>query len=151
MVSPDVRAFEKKHNVLLVRKDKDPLMWLIGKFSKRFRRFVTTYRLPGMKRPHICIPNGPIWFAPLSFKRLLKHELVHAVDFAKWWGPFFMALAIVPPGRWLVERYAYLTDIKSGRLPIARAVDKLWIDYGIKSFGFPSRKYMTKWFEARRK
>jgi hypothetical protein len=134
--------------VRIVPKRSDWLMRFIGRFSAEFMSFWTTYRLPFQKKVTICYPLGIV---PEEDRHIpiLEHEMVHAKDFIKWWGPWFMALAILPPGRWFVERRAYLQDIQRKHLTLERAVNTLWWKYQIRTLGIPSRKHMTKWFEER--
>lgn len=137
--------FEKQHNVLLIPKSESYLMRFIGFFSKRFMLFFwTTYRLPFQSKVRITYPDGI--FDPMQHTNVLDHELVHARDFAHWWGPYFMALVVVPGGIWIVERRAYLVDIKDGRHTAGSAADVLWFDYGIRRYlGWPTRAAMELW------
>jgi hypothetical protein len=108
-----------------------------------------TYRLPFQKLARITFPTSmdkslakKLW--------ILKHEEVHADQFAKWWGPVVIPLlAVLLPlpvyysGRWFIERDAYLVDIKAGHRSIKSSVDTLWNRYG---YAWP-KDLMTKWFE----
>ncbi len=137
--------------IRLVRKDRDLPMRLLGLLlGHRFREeFWTTYRLP-FGRPTITYP--PKIRNPRIWEKLLRHELVHVEQFRPWWGPFLVALLVsVFPlpflfsGRWLVERPAYLLDIKSGRMGVDEAVETLWNGYG---WPWP-RSWMRRWFLSR--
>jgi hypothetical protein len=126
-----------------------------GELVKRGDRFMkwfwTTYRLPFCK--------GVIGYSTkcknpmaLYLKWLRGHELVHAVDQRTAWGLFksavFLVLIPLPvlfSGRWFIERWAYLGDIKAGVHTVKEAVDQLWYDY---FFPWP-RSLMQRWFEAR--
>jgi hypothetical protein len=141
----DIEAFEELHDVRLIRKSDSWLMRLIGFFSADFMDFYTTYRLPLQARVTICYPDT----LEEPSEEVLDHELVHALDFERWWGPWFMALVIFPPGRWYVERWAYLQDIQRGRYTAQSAAEMLWEGYRIKTWGWPSPRKMHQWFTER--
>ncbi len=145
MTPDDIEEFEEIHHVRLIPKGRSWLMRFIGFFSADFMGFYTTYRLPLQRRVTICYPQG----LGEPDERILDHELVHAADFARWWGPWFMALAIFPPGRWYVERWAYLQDIQEGHRTVLDVVDTLWHSYRIKAWRWPSTHKMHQWFTER--
>lgn len=83
---------------------------------------------------------------------VLQHELHHVEQFSKWWAPFvlpLLATCLPSPvffsGRWYVERWAYLADIRAGRLTIDGAVQALWSGYG---WCWP-KPLMRKWFKSK--
>ncbi len=137
------KKFEKLHNVRLIPKSQSWLMRFIGFLGSDFLKFCSTFRLPWQRKVTIAYIDG---MDPMANMPKLEHELDHADVFAKFWGPYFMALAIVPPGRWFVERHPYLEDIKAGRYTVSGAVNVLWNSYRIKAWGWPSPRRMHAWF-----
>jgi hypothetical protein len=138
-----IERFEELHNVRLIPKSESWLLSVIGFFRSDFLKFCTTYRLPFQPRVTMAYVDG---MDPMENLAKMEHELDHADVFAKWWGPYFMALAIFPPGRWFVERHPYLEDIRAGRYTATAAATVLWHSYGIKSWRWPSPRYMHAWF-----
>ena len=136
--------FEELHNVRLIPKSKSWTMRLIGFIVPESLTYCMVYRWPWQLRSTMAHPDD---LDPMKNLLKLDHELVHAVRFARWWGPFFMALAILPPGRWYVERWAYLHDIEAGRYMLWEVVEILWFKYRINSWGWPAMPMMAHWFE----
>lgn len=127
----------------LVRKDKcwpmRAISWVLG--ASFLTDFWTTYRLP-FGGTVIAYPLAVT--NPLGSWRIIEHELYHVRQFARWWGPIVAPLAaILPPGRWLIEREAYANDIQNGRYSIDQAVAILWEGYGKP---WP-RSWMRAWFK----
>lgn len=151
--------FEKMYGVLLVNKKDSPLMiilhFLLSIIGSDFMNgFFTTWRLPFQKKVRIGYP--PSIKDPLSdgCMGIMMHELVHAEDLKKWYGPiwYILFVTIFPlpvffSGRWFVERRAYLQDIRLGRIDLNAAIDTLWSGYG---WAWP-KKLMRRWFEKRLK
>lgn len=118
------------------------LLWPVVPYD-----FWMTYRLPFQKRARITHPGyntDEAWQSPV-----LEHERIHAEQFGHWWGPWLIPLlAVLLPlpilfsGRWLIERPAYLADIKANRCTVDEAVQTLWQSYG---FCWP-RPLMRAWF-----
>lgn len=139
--------FEEAHGVLLVRKDEDALMRLIGRlWSAWMTRWWTTYRRP-FGRPRICYPVTV--GDPMHHMGILHHELVHVQQMRSWWGLLGCALlvSVLPlpvllSGRWYLERPAYLLDIRTKRMRVDEAVEALWVGY---VWPWP-RAWMRRWF-----
>ena len=134
---------------VFVAKAQSPLMRLISVFlGDSFRaRFWTTWRLPMQRYVRIGYPTTVQH--PEMRSEMCRHELVHARDFARWWGPWWMLACLVFPvpvlfsGRWFLERHAYLGDIKAGTRTIDDVVYGLW-----RGYGWPWPKFlMRRWFE----
>ena len=111
-------------------------------------KFWVTYRLPFQRQVTITYPPSLMyWIAADSPMRM--HEMVHARQFATWWGPWVIPLLVslfpLPvlfSGRWWVERRAYLKDIRTGRMTVRQAADALWDGYWCP---WP-RRLMRQWF-----
>ena len=139
-----IDVFQKQHNVLLIPKESAWTMRVITYFYEPFKWFWTTYRWPFQDKTRICYPSHVR--DPMSRLDVLEHELFHVKVAAKWWGPFFHALTIIPGFRFYIERWAMLNDIKKGRRTVDQTVGILWTDYQIDFMGIPSKHHMTKWF-----
>lgn len=131
--------------------DHDPVRRLLAPFAP-IDKWWMVYRLPFQKRVIITYP--PRVREPWA-TRTYQHELYHARhQFAKWWGPWFvpllaglLPLPIIFSGRWFIERWAYLEDIKAGRRTVEGAVRILW-----KMYGKPwPKELMRRWFERKLK
>ena len=137
-------------DVRIETKDKLPLMKCLAFFlGKRFMTdFFTTYRIPFCS-PVIACPVGVNTArVHLDYAQTMRHEMYHVRQFAPWYGPIWMLLlvALVPlpilwSGRWLVEREAYLSDIRHGA-DLEAVVQVLWHDYG---WCWPT-PLMRRWF-----
>ncbi len=135
--------------VRFVRKDRDGPMRLLALFlGKSFiTNFWTTYRLPFQKQVTVTYP--PSVCDPHQHPGIVQHEMVHVRQFERFGAPVVMILlaGLLPlpvffSGRWLIERRAYLDDIRVGRITLERAVDVLWSHYG---FAWP-KTMMRRWF-----
>jgi hypothetical protein len=123
-------------DVLLVSKAASFPMRCLGWFLgvPFMTRTWTTYRLPFQRCVRITYPEGTT--SPNMRTDILNHELVHVEQFRTWWGPWLIPLAVTVfplplwfSGRWWVERYAYLEDIRANRCTVDRAVFLLWAYY----------------------
>ena len=153
-----IAEFEQKHNVTLMLKKKSWHMRFVGFFlGKNFmEHFWSTFRLPFQKKAIIVYPDSndlsgyeeiPEWAMGI-----LNHELIHVKDMSTGWGLFkmFWLLWLLPlptifSGRWYIERYAYLNDIKVGRKTVESAADTLWSGYW---WCWP-KSLMRKWFNKK--
>lgn len=115
-------------------------------------KFWMTYRLPWQK--HVTITYPPkLSRETAEASPTLSHEKMHADDLSGPWYRVvaFLLLATLLPlpvlfsGRWLIERHAYLEDIKRGRRSVDDAVSTLWKSYG---WCWPPI-LMRRWFLAR--
>jgi len=105
-----------------------------------------TYRFPLQKKVTITYPTSCI--DPAESQQI-DHEIMHARQFASWWGPWLIPLAVtlfpLPvffSGRWYVERWPYWHDIVDNKLSVEQAVWKLWLRYG---WCWP-KCLMRRWF-----
>lgn len=142
-------SFQYSPPVEIIRKDSSLLMRAIGWVLPSFSLFWTTYRLP-FCIARICYPK--FVNDPREHKDTIAHEMVHVRQFQGALGPLKMLLlATVFPlpvlfsGRWLIEREAYLNDIRAGRHTIDAAVDVLW-----RAYGYPwPKSLMRSWFKKK--
>ena len=128
----------------LIRADESKLRKLLSMFV--VPTMWMTYRLPFQRYVRITYP---IFIADPETSLTLQHELCHVPIFSTWWGPWVVPLlvSLIPlpvlfSGRWFVERWAYLADIKAGRITIDQAVDNLWNLY---AYAWP-KSLMYRWF-----
>lgn len=97
--------------------------------------YATTCRLPFQKIPWIAHPDD--WdVTDTQYEDLWAHEKHHADDERTGWGLFKMfwlvwllPLPVVLSGRWYIERWAFLEDIRKGRITLEEGADRLWNDY----------------------
>lgn len=155
-MSPEAAEFTAKYGVDLICKDKswsmrviNILLWplLQGRFMTDF---ITTIRFP-FQRGFIAYPVGvsEADFLSPTYAQVRTHELFHVDQQKGPWGLIksYVLYLIFPlpallSGRWWLERYAYLSDIKAGKLTVDQAVDALWWGY---FFCWP-RSWMKDWF-----
>jgi hypothetical protein len=114
-----------------------------------FSRFWTTIRLPWCAVAVVYHPDDIEDPKADRWALIRAHEAIHVAQLRPWWGPYVMAAGyvllpfpVLLSGRWLIERRAYLGDIRSGALTVDRAVDVLW-----RSYLYPwPRRWMRRWF-----
>lgn len=158
----DQASIENSYNVVVYRKSDLPLMRLVAKFLSIFPKidgrtrgeifmteYATTYRKPWDKLPIFAVPDE--W--DLSDKRregLWEHERVHADDMRTLWQLtkmfcllLFFPMPIIFSGRWYIERYAKLVNMRRGELTPEKAADDLW---GFYLWAWP-RKMAIKWWK----
>lgn len=88
----------------------------------------------------------PIGVGDPAGHRMVEHEAVHARQFHRWgWCVMVALYLLVPGGRWLIEREAYLLDVLSGRLTPEQAAAHIWRYY---LWPWP-RCWMRRWFEEK--
>jgi hypothetical protein len=107
-----------------------------------------TYRLPFQSYVRVTHPD---LIAPMSRPDIVEHEMYHVTQFESWWGPWLIPLAaslfplpVLLSGRWFIERWAYLGDIKAGRLTVEAAAETLW---GLYGWCWP-KPLMRRWFRG---
>lgn len=158
--NPYIREFEELHDVRLRPKKDSFWNWLVGLVVPGWNTLLyTTLRVPWERKPTIWYPEGAeitllcyIEVHDLASRgTVLTHELTHADDQRTLAGLVWTVLCQVFPlpvffsGRWFVERYAFLGDIRRGRHTVESAVYTLH-----KHYGRPwPRQWMREWFEAR--
>lgn len=152
-----ISEFENKHNVNLVLKNKSRFMRIVGFFLGRsfMENFWTTFRLFG-QRPTITFPESNDLtkydeIPPWAF-RILNHEMFHAEYMRSTFGLIksllfvsIFPLPIIFSGRWFIEKYAYLDDIKAGWITVDYAAEILWKGYG---WCWP-KPLMRRWFNKK--
>ena len=121
---------------------------------RRLLRFIVnpdlymTYRFPFQKAVRITYPKYITDINNPECVNIIKHEMIHAEIFYKWWGPPVMIfldilfpLPVLFSGRWFIERRAYLHDIHNGYRTVDSSVDALCKYY---FFPWPKSK-MRSW------
>jgi len=146
--------FEKKSTLRLMRW----VAWFLSCFPKvndgecRGERFMTafwtTYRLPFGQ----VIIAHPDWVDPMMdrWEWLRQHELVHAYGMRSTCGLLWHALMLVLfplpaflSGRWYIERWAMLIDIRAGKRTVAEETELLWREY---LWPWP-REWAARWWQ----
>ena len=144
----------KIYKIKLVSKEKSWLMKLIGNllwfitptFMDRFwTTLARTIYHPGPPREY-----NRVWFE--RYRGIFEHEMIHVQQWIRW-GPLMWLLWIIFPlplvhwGLWVIEREAYINDIRNGRKSIEEAVNQIWYGYG---WPWP-RFLMRRWFQLQLK
>jgi hypothetical protein len=92
--------------------------------------------------PSVTDPMAP------QYATIRAHELEHVWQFRRYGflimllGYFLLPLPVLFSGRWLIERRAFLKDIRAKARSVDGAVDTLWYDYAAP---WP-RGLMRRWF-----
>lgn len=134
---------------ILRSKRDDLFMRAIGFFyPKWMTQWWTTYRLPFC----LAVITYPTHITDPRASPVFPHEMIHVEQLKLWWKPFCHALLTtvwplpaIFSGRWLIERWAFLYDIRTGRHTIDSAIKRLWAGY----FWPWPRFLMRRWFESR--
>ncbi len=151
-----IAQYERANDVKLVCKRDDALMRRIGLvWGSWLTRWWTTYKLPWPwrdRRPRITYPVTVD--NPFRHPVTLQHEMVHVGQmrgrgFLGMLWMLMLALLLPLPvlfsGRWLIEREAYLVELREGRLTVQEVVRRLWRGYAMAWPPF----LMRRWFKRR--
>jgi hypothetical protein len=132
---------------VLLSADKSPVRRFLAVFGIGLEAFWMTHRFPFCQAR---ITHPPSARNPALQINVLRHESFHVEQLRPWYGPLwsFLLVSLLPlpvlfSGRWFLERWPYLDDIRQGRRTVDDVVHILWSSYW---WAWPPF-LMRRWFE----